>query len=67
MKTCICCTAQASADAVTCTRCGEASWSQVEIAEAKNEVPEGFSTPVQVVDPDTAIEVPRIRRGKRPN
>jgi hypothetical protein len=70
MKTCICCGTQADDAAATCANCGEASWAAIDAMpiEVESEaIPEGFLSPAPIVDPDTAIEVPRVRRNKRPN
>lgn len=72
MKTCICCGTKADAVASTCANCGEASWSVVTgescsamSIEIKAEPPASLNL-ASVRDPDTAIEVPRVRRGKKP-
>lgn len=71
MKKCICCGTQADAAKPTCANCGEGSWSNssIVILRSKDEpsVPELVSPSIATGDPDTSVEVPRVRRGKRPN
>lgn len=61
MKKCICCGAESEASAVACANCGEGSWS------APSMISESVSPPVVNDDPDTVVDAPRVRRGKRPN
>jgi hypothetical protein len=78
MKSCICCGTKSDADAQTCANCGEGSWSYlpvvidhweqapiIAIEDASPTVPENFSPPMAIVDPDTAVEVPARRRRNR--
>lgn len=69
MKTCMCCNVRSGGEAIACANCGEASWSQNETVEAKDETDpsEGFASPSSIGDPDASVEVPRVRRNKRPN
>lgn len=73
MKNCICCGAESNAVASTCANCGEGSWSESSIVvgskepDAKPTVSESVSPPVVNDDSDTSVDVPRVRRGKRPN
>jgi len=72
MKKCICCGAESEASAVACANCGEGSWSSVSIVEAKESsvkptVSESGAPSLANDDLDTAVDAPRVRRGKRPN
>ena len=72
MKKCICCSTESEASAVACANCGEGSWSASSIVEAKESnfastISEIVSPPVVNDDSDTLVDVPRVRRGKRPN
>lgn len=63
MKICICCNAQVRDEVSTCANCGEASWRSVPNESA--DIPERVLPHVPIVDPNAAIEVPRVRRNKR--